>query len=75
MEAGFIVLLILTAVICTMVGTLIGKRKSIRRDRHGVLNIDHGDPGGNPYLFLQLEVPIEEVVNLKEATFVVKVLK
>ena len=75
MEAGFIVLLILTAVICTMVGTLIGKRKSIRRDIKGILNVDCGDPESNPYLFLQLDVPIEEVVNLKEATFVVHVLK
>lgn len=75
MEAGFIVLLILTAVICTMVGTLIGKRKSIRRDIKGILNVDCGDPESNPYLFLQLDVPIEEVVNLKEATFVVHVLE
>ena len=75
MEAGFVVALILTAIICTVVGIHIGKRKAIHRDVQGVLNVDCGDPEGSPYLFLQLEVPIEEIVNLKQATFVVNVLK
>lgn len=75
MEAGFITLVILTAIICMVVGIHIGKRKAIRRDIHGVLNVDCGDPEGSPYLFLQLEVPIEEVINLKQATFTVHVLK
>lgn len=75
MEAGFIALVILTAIVCTVVGIHIGKKKAIRRDVQGVLNVDCGDPEGSPYLFLQLDVPIEEVVNLKQATFVVHVLK
>ena len=75
MEAGFIALAILTAIVCIMVSIHIGKRKSNRQGVQGVLNIDCGDPEGNPYLFLQLEVPIEEVVNLKQASFVVHVLK
>ena len=75
MEAGFITLVILTAVVCMLVGIHIGKRKAVRRDVQGVLNIDGSDPESNPYLYLQLEVPIEEVVNLKTASFVVNVLK
>ena len=75
MEAGFVVALILTVIICTVVGIHIGKRNAIRRDIQGVLNVDCGDPEGSPYLFLQLEVPIEDVVSLKQATFVVHVLK
>lgn len=75
MEAGFVALVILTAIICTTLGIHIGKKKATRRDVQGVLNVDCGDPEGNPYLFLQLEVPIEDVVNLKKATFVVHVLK
>lgn len=75
MEAGFIALAILTAIGCIMVGIHIGKRKAYRQDVQGVLNIDCGNPEGTPYLFLQLEVPIEEVIDLKRATFVVHVLK
>lgn len=74
MEAGFVALVILTAVICTMVGIHIGKRKAIRRDVQGVLNVDRGDSESSPYLFLQLTVPIEDVINRKQTTFVVNVL-
>lgn len=75
MEAGFVALLILTAIVCTVVGMHIGKKKTIRQDIKGVLNVDCSDPESNPYLFLQLEVPIEDVINLKQASFVVHVLK
>ena len=75
MEAGFIVLIILTAIVCMVAGLYIGKRKAIRRDIKGVLNVDCSDPEGNPYLFLQLEVPIEDVVSVKQAAFIVRVLK
>lgn len=75
MEVGFIALVVLTAIVCTVVGIHIGKRKAVRRNVQGVLNVDCGDPESSPYLFLQLEVPIEEVVTLKQATFVVHVLK
>ncbi len=75
MEAGFVALVVLTAIIFTVVGIHIGKRKAIRRDVQGVLNIDCGESDVGPYLFLQLEVPIEDVVSLKQATFNVHVLK
>ena len=75
MEAGFIALVILTAVVCMIVGIHIGKSKAVRRDLQGVLKFDCSAPESNPYLYLQLEVPIEEVVNLKKATFGVNVLK
>lgn len=75
MEAGFVTLVILTAIICTVLGIHIGKRKAARQGVQGVLNIDCGDPEGNPYLFLQLEVPIEDVLSLKQAIFDVRLLK
>lgn len=75
MEAGFVALVILTAIICIVVGMHIGKKQMIRRDVQGVLNVDCGEPEGNPYLFLQLEVPIEDVIGRKQATFIVRVLK
>lgn len=75
MEAGFVALVFLTAIVCMIVGVHIGKRKAVRQDIQGVLNVDCGDPESNPYLFLQLEVPIEDVLSLKQATFVVRVLK
>lgn len=75
MEAGFVALLILTAIVCTVVGIHIGKKKRVRQDVKGVLNVDCSDPESIPYLFLQLEVPIEDVIELDKATFVVRVLK
>ncbi len=75
MEAGFIALVLLTAIICTVVGIHIGRKKAIRRDVQGILNVDCSDPEGNPYLFLQLTVPMEDVVIREQATFVVNVLK
>ena len=75
MEAGFIALAVLMCVICTVVGIHIGKRKAARRDIQGALNVDCSDPESNPYLYLQLDVPIEEVTRLKQATFVVHVFK
>lgn len=75
MEAGFVALVVLVAIICTIAGIHIGKKKAIHRDIQGVLNVDCGDPEGSPYLFLQLEVPIETILKSKQATFVVRVLK
>ena len=75
MEAGFVALVILTAIVCIAVGIHIGKKQTVRRDVMGVLNVDCGDPEGNPYLFLQLEVPIEDVVNRKQVAFNVHVLR
>lgn len=75
MEAGFIMFVILTAIICTVVGIHIGKKKAIRQDIQGVLNVDYDYLEGNPYLFLQLEVPIEEIVSRKQAVFDVNVIR
>lgn len=75
MDTGFVALLILTAVICTVVGIHIGKKKRVRQDVKGVLNVDCSNPENIPYLFLQLEVPIEDVIEVNQATFVVRVLK
>lgn len=75
METGFIVLVILVAVICLAVGIHIGKRTPKRQEVQGVLNIDRGESDTSPYLFLQLEVPIEDIINRKQALFDVIVFR
>ena len=75
MEAGFIALVILVAVICFAVGIHIGKRSAKHQEVQGVLNIDCGESDASPYLFLQLEVPIEDIVNRKQALFDVNVFR
>lgn len=75
MEAGFVVLVILAITISLAVGICIGKQIAKRKDAQGVLNIDCGESVTSPYLFLQLEVPIEDIVNRKQALFDVNVIR
>lgn len=73
MEAGFIALIVLTAIICIVAGIHIEKARVKRRDVSGVLNVIYSDL--EPQLFLQLEVPIEDVVSRKQATFDVNIIR
>ena len=75
MEAGFVVLAILVGVISLVVGIHIGKRTAKRQDVQGVLNVDCGESDINPYLFLQLEVQIEDILGRKQALFDVHVIR
>ena len=78
MEAGFIVLIALTAIISIVAGIHIEKARAKRRnDRavQGVLNIICDNSESSPQLFLQLIVPIEDVVEQKRTMFDVNVIR
>ena len=78
MEAGFIALLILTTIISIVAGIYIEKVRAKRRNDknvQGVLNIICDNPESAPQLFLQLIVPVEDVVRQKQTTFDVNVIQ
>lgn len=54
------------------IGILIGRRCYSDKKSQGVLNVDCSDPADGPYLFLELTVPIPEVVSQKQVVFDVK---
>lgn len=81
MEAGFILLLIVAIVVGVAVGMFIGralvKRRYERETEHtqGILNVDCGDPEFEPSLYLNLNVPIADVVSRKHVMFSVNVME
>ncbi len=80
MEAGFIALLIVMAVVGVVVGFFIGKTQAERRYRRdtdytqGTLNVDCSDPEFDPGLFLGLAVPVSEVIHRKYVKLDVKLM-
>ena len=75
MEAGFIALIVLVAIVCTLVGIYIGKTRTQQQGVQGVLNVDRSDPQYAPELFLALTVPIEDIVSQKHVVFSVNVIR
>ena len=80
MEAGFIALMVLIAIVGVTVGFLIGKQKTERRYMQdtqftqGTLNVDCSDPEFEPGLFLGLGIPVKDVVTRKYITLDVNVM-
>lgn len=75
MEAGFIALIVIAAVICVLAVVYVVKTKTKRQGIQGTLNIDCSDPESYPYLYLSLDVPISEVASQKRASFDVNVIR
>lgn len=77
METGIVVLMVTAALIGLLVGAVIAGHQAKRKEAagmQGVLNIDCSDPSSSPGLWLQLDVPIEDVTSRERATFVVRVI-
>ena len=77
MEAGFVALIVLTAIISIVAGIHIERARVKRRDAQdvqGVLNVICDDTEGSPQLFLQLIVPVEDVMSQQQTTFDVNVI-
>ena len=69
MEAG-IILIILVTIICVIAASIVIYNAVNRRKKpQGVLNVDYSDPIDGPYLFLELKVPIADVVSKKQVVF------
>ena len=78
MASRFVALIILTAIISIVAGIHIEKARTKRRaDKNvqGVLNVICDDPESTPQLFLQLIVPVEEIMTQKQSTFDVNVIR
>ena len=78
MEAGFIAMIVIAAVICVLAVVYVVKTKTKRQGIQGIqgtLNIDCSDPESYPYLYLSLDVPISEVASQKRASFDVNVIR
>ena len=82
MEPGFIALFAITTfVIGIVVGYVVGKKTTYRRYlrdtqyTQGTLNIDCGDPGFEPGIFLGLGIPINDVIMRKYVKLDVNVLQ
>ena len=61
-----------------VIGMFLGISKITRRHAsgvQGVLNVDSSDPTNEPGLWLQLNVPIEDVVSQRQAIFNVNVIQ
>lgn len=71
MEQGFIALVLL--VLGIVIGRFLFKRPN--RESRGVLNVDCSDPESQPGLWLQLDIPIADVVSQKQITLDVNVIR
>lgn len=68
MEAGIIIatsVLIGVIVINIFVYVVLNKRNVSQ----GILNVDCSDPEDGPYLFLELKVPVSDIVSRKQVIF------
>lgn len=75
MEAGLIALIVLSAIICLLLGVNIVRTKAKSNGVQGTLNVDYRDTENGPCLFLALDVPIEEVASQKQVTFDVHIIR
>lgn len=68
-------LLFIALAVGVAIGVLVErKHNAAKKVTHGILNVDCGDPANGPYLYLDLDVPIAEVVDQKQVSFDVRVL-
>lgn len=73
METGFIVLMIVACISVVPIIIYIVKTTPRSRASHGVLIVECSDPDDGPYLFLELKVPIADVVSRKQVTLDVNI--
>lgn len=74
MEAGFVVFIIV-ATLFFLLGIVVGKVVNRSSNVEGILNVDCSDPADGPYLYLELTVPIAEIVDKKHVTFDVHIIR
>ena len=81
MEAGFVVVILVVGLVCTVVGYIFGKRKTERwyvqdtQYTQGTLNIDCSDPEFEPSLFLGLATPVKDIISRKYIALDVNVIQ
>ena len=81
METGSIILLLVVAIVCLLIGMIIGRvsteRRYVRDTRYtkGTLNVDCSDQTRQPILFLASGVPVEDIVSQKYISLDVCVIR
>lgn len=75
MEAGFIASLVLIFAIGIVVGMRVTKNNRRPDDPKGVLNVAYNESYGDYDLFLNLQVPVEDIVTQKCVIFHVNVIR
>lgn len=78
MEAGFIVFAVLVALAGIVIGIHIEKMRVKRKNDQavqGVLNVICDESEPMPQLFLQLIVPVEDVMKQKQTTLDVNIIR
>ena len=73
MELGFIAITVVMTILGVIAGLLIGKCNTRTKETQGVLNVDYSDPEDGPYLFLELNTPIADVVSREQVVLDVAV--
>lgn len=69
MEAGFVMVILMIIIGLTVLGLVVYNNASKSKKAQGILNVDCSDPIDGPYLFLELKVPLIDVVNRKQVIF------
>jgi hypothetical protein len=68
MESGFVAFIVLAVMAGTVIGMCISHLcKSTQT--HGIIHADYSDREDGPHLFLELKVPVSEIVSRKRVTF------
>ena len=73
METGIAIGIALLAALSIALGMYFERRRQSNLEPQGTLNVDYSDPEDGPYLFLELKVPIADVVSRERVIFDVNV--
>lgn len=75
METGFIALVAIVAFVCTLIGSITGKRSARTDEIHGCIYVYQDDTGTAPSLLLEYNTSIENIASRKQVVFDVKIVK
>lgn len=79
MEAGFITLMVVVAVVTFILGVMFGfclsKPKRGSTETCGIVHIDCSDIQHDPWMYLEARIPVEEITSQKQVTFDVNVIR
>lgn len=75
MEAGFIVLAIVTLIVGIAIGLLVGVARNRMNKTKGVIYVCYSSESDNPSLLLEPDVPIDDFASQKRVSFDIMVLR
>jgi hypothetical protein len=68
MESGFVAFILLAVAAGIVIGICIA-RLCKSTQTHGIIHADYSDREDGPHLFLELKVPVSEIVSRKRVVF------